>query len=259
MVVEPLISCGRCYACQAGFAHVCDRLGLYGIDADGAFAEYITVPADKMFKIPEGLSDAAAALIEPLAVAVHAVRLSSLKVADVACVLGGGPIGLLTAMVASQVKPRHLVLVEQQPYRLDMARQLGLATLDSSHTDIREEILHRTAGRGVDAVFEAAGAPATMLLAPRLCCVRGEIIQISMPKTPREMDIVALTFRELTLKGVRVYDAHDFERAIDLATHWGYDLALLASQPFALDDAAAAFAAARRGDQAMKVIFDVGD
>ena len=63
-----------------------------------------------------------------------------------------------------------------------------------------------------------AGAPATMLAAPRLCCVRGEIVQIAMPKVPREMDIVALTFRELTLKGVRVYDAHDFERAIALAS-----------------------------------------
>ena len=88
-------------------------------------------------------------------------------------------------------------------------------------------------------------------------CVRGEIVQISMPKTPREMDIVALTFRELTLKGVRVYDPHDFERAIALATRWSCDLSRLASEPYPLDRAEEAFAVARQGDKALKVFFDV--
>ena len=106
-------------------------------------------------------------------------------------------------------------------------------------------------------MFEAAGAPATMLVAPRLCCVRGEIIQISMPKTPREMDIVALTFRELTLKGVRVYDPFDFERAIALASQWSCDLSRLASEPYPLDRAEEAFAVARQGEKALKVIFDI--
>lgn len=258
VVVEPLISCGTCYACRAGFAYVCERLGLYGIDTDGAFADYVKVAADKTFKIPDNLSDDEAALIEPLAVAVHAVRLSALKVGDMACVLGGGPIGLLTALVASQVGLRDLLLVERQTYRIEVARQFGLATFDSSQGDVAEEIQRRTGGRGVDVVFEAAGAPATMLVAPRLCCIRGEIVQISMPKVPREMDIVGLTFRELTLKGVRVYDAHDFQRAIALASEWSYDLTRVLSDPFSLDDAEAAFAAARQGDKSLKVIFDVG-
>ena len=257
VVVEPLISCGTCYACRAGFAHVCQRLGLYGIDVDGAFAEFVKVAADKTFKIPDSLPDQAAALIEPLAVAVHSVRLSALKVGDAACVLGGGPIGLLTALVASQVGLRDLLLVEQQPFRIQVARQFGLSTFDSSEGDVVEEIQRRTDGRGVDVVFEAAGAAATMLAAPRLCCIRGEIVQISMPKTPREMDIVALTFRELTLKGVRVYDAHDFQRAIALASQWPYDLAKLASDPYPLDQAQEAFSVARQGDRAMKVIFDI--
>ncbi len=258
VVVEPLITCGKCYACRAGFAYVCERLGLYGIDTDGAFAEFVKVAAEKTFKIPDELSDAVAALIEPLAVAVHAVRLSSLKVGDTACVLGGGPIGLLTALVAGQVGLRDLLLVERQPFRIELARGFGLEVFDSSAGDVAEEIARRSGDRGVDVVFEAAGAPATMLVAPRLCCVRGEIVQISMPKVPREMDIVALTFRELTLKGVRVYDAHDFERAIALASSWPHDLTRIISQPYSLDEAEAAFTAARQGDQALKVIFNVG-
>ena len=258
VVVEPLITCGHCYACRAGFAYVCENLGLYGIDTDGAFAEFIKVAADKVFNIPDSLNDTAASLIEPLAVAVHAVRLSALKIGDMACVLGGGPIGLLTALVASQVGLRDLVLVERQPSRLDIADQLGVSTFNSSDGDIAQEIGRRTGGRGVDVVFEAAGAPSTMLVAPRLCCIRGEIIQISMPKILREMDIVAITFRELTLKGVRVYDAYDFERAIHLASSWSHDLTKLASEPFTLDEAEQAFAVARQGDKALKVLFDIG-
>jgi len=257
VVVEPLISCGACYACRAGFAYVCEHLGLYGIDADGAFAEFIKVTADKTFKIPDSLPDQVAVLIEPLAVAIHAVRLSSLKVGDTACVLGGGPIGLLTALVASQAGLRDLTLVERQPFRIEIAKQLGLETINSDQVDVRKAIRERTGGRGVSVLFEAAGAEATMLLAPRLCCVRGEIVQIAMPKLPRAMDIVALTFHELTLKGIRVYDAHDFERAIALAASWPHDVSRLASAPFSLDQADNAFAAARQGHQALKVVFQI--
>ena len=78
-----------------------------------------------------------------------------------------------------------------------------------------------------------------------------------LPKVPREMDIVAITFRELTIKGVRVYDAYDFARAIHLASTWSHDLAKMVSVPFALDEAAKAFTVARQGEQALKVLFDI--
>lgn len=257
VVVEPLISCGKCYACRAGFDHVCDRLGLYGIDADGAFAEFIRVAADKVVRVPDQITDQTATLIEPLAVAVHAVRMSALKVGDRVCVLGGGPIGLLVALVAGETGVQDLLLVEPQPHRAAIARQFGLTVLDPSTTDVVENLQDRTAGRGVDTVFEAAGAPDTILAAPRLCCARGEIVQVAMPKVPRDFDVVAFTFRELTMKGVRVYDAHDFRRALQLAATWQHDIARIASTPFPLDDAESAFTAARLGDRALKVVFNV--
>ena len=258
VVVEPLISCGRCYACRSGFAHVCERLGLYGIDADGAFAEFVKVSQDKVFAVPDELPDTAAALIEPLAVAVHAVRLSALKIGDAACVLGGGPIGLLTALVAREAGLQALTLVEPQPYRLALARQFGIATLDPAQCDVDQTIRQQTGGRGVAVVFEAAGAPDAVLLAPRLCCVRGQVVQIAIPKTPREMDLVALTFKELNMVGVRVYDAHDFERAIALAARLGNDLEKLASPPYPLEHAGEAFGTAEQGDRALKVVFGIG-
>ena len=121
IVVEPLISCGTCYACRSGYAYVCQNLGLYGIDAPGAFAEFVKVPAEKVFSVPDDIDYDIAALIEPMAVAVHAIRLSNLKVGDVVCVQGAGPIGLLTALVAQQSGSREVIICEKESYRCDIA------------------------------------------------------------------------------------------------------------------------------------------
>jgi len=255
VVVEPLISCGVCHACRSGFGYVCQNLGLYGIDAPGAFAEYVTVAADKVYAAPDAISLQAAAMVEPVAVAVHAVRLSSLRVGDSACVLGGGPIGLLTALVVRAAGARRVLLCEKQTARLELARDFGLDTVDASCADPAAEVDRATNGVGADVVFEAAGAPETFMAAPRLCRVRGEVVIIAMPKDPREMDIVGITFRELRLTGVRVYAPFDFERAIRFMADSGYDFTRLQSAPFALDRAEEALRTAREAREVMRVVF----
>jgi 2-desacetyl-2-hydroxyethyl bacteriochlorophyllide A dehydrogenase len=257
VVAEPLISCGDCFACRSGFAYVCQNLKLYGIDAPGAFAEYVKLPVEKVCKVPRTISLPEAVLIEPLAVAVHAVRESSLKTGDFVCVLGGGPIGLLTALVARESGAREVVISEVRDYRLQLAEEFGFQTLDAGRTDVSDEVRRLTDGRGADIVYEAAGFPESMLLAPRLCRVRGELILISMPKQPREMDIVAITFSEITLKGIRVYAPYDFNRAIDLLSKRKFKLGKLHSEPFLLEEAVKAFAMAQEGKKAMKVIFGI--
>jgi 2-desacetyl-2-hydroxyethyl bacteriochlorophyllide A dehydrogenase len=251
---EPLISCGTCVACRSGFAYVCQNLKLYGIDTDGAFAEYVTVASDSLFALPDGVSFELGALVEPVAVAVHAVRMSSLRVGDTACVLGGGPIGLLTALVARLSGPERVIVCEKDAFRIDVARGFGLEVIDVNEADPEEEIPARTDGRGADVVFEVAGAPETVLAAPRLCRVRGELIAVAMPKVPRPFDIVALTFREITVRGIRVYAPYDFERATRIVAESGLDLGRLQSEPFALEDGVAAFARAKEGAGIMRVL-----
>ena len=168
VVAEPLISCGECFACKSGFAHVCQKLGLYGIDKDGAFAQYVKIPVDKLFKIPLNINFDVAALIEPIAVAVHAVRTSSLKMGDIVCVQGGGPIGLLTALVAKLSGSANVIICEKQPFRIKLAKGFGLQVIDVNDKDPVAEILKLTRGRGADVVFEAAGFPPTVLLSPKL-------------------------------------------------------------------------------------------
>src|SRR5512142_2221847 len=100
VVIEPLVPCGHCYACRAGTYNVCRNLRHLGIDVPGMFAEYVLAAADKVYKLPQSVSLKAGALVEPTAVAVHAVRRAGVKLGDRVVVLGGGPIGLLCAQVA---------------------------------------------------------------------------------------------------------------------------------------------------------------
>lgn len=253
VTAEPLITCGKCFACQSGFSYVCENLGLWGIDAPGAFADFMVIPADKLYKLPDSVSLQAGAMIEPLAVGVHAVRLSSLQVGDQALVLGAGPIGLVTALAARE-GGAQVFISEVEPFRLDRARSLGLDVIDGSR-DIHAAVAERTGGRGVRVVFECAGAAPTIMAAPKLACVRGEVIQVAMPKVPREVDIVAHTFKEITMKGVRVYAPFDFEKAVNLAAS-KIDLEKLLSPAYAPEDHEKAFADGAEGKKSMRVMFE---
>ncbi len=257
VVAEPLISCGACFACRSGSAYVCQSLGLYGIDRPGAFAEFVKVPVRSLFPVPEGMSAKLAVLIEPIAVAVHAVRLSSLKLGDSVCILGGGPIGLLTALVAQQAGARTVIMSEIQPFRIALARGFGIEVLDPTQLDLEQTILERTQGRGADLVFEASGSEQTALIAPKLCRVHGEVIMIAMPKVTRAFDVVAYTFKEITMKGVRVYAPFDFERAIHFVVECPHDLTKLLGGFYPLSEGVRAFQEAKHAKESMRVIFHI--
>lgn len=254
VVAEPIISCRECYPCKAGFGYVCQNFGLYGIDADGAFAEYVNMPVDVLRKIPDALTDEEGALVEPVAVAVHALRLSETKLGDTVFVQGAGPIGLMVALVAGFSGADQVLISEIAPFRVDLARSFGLNVVDLNSQDAVEAANSATKGRGADVVFEAAGAPASILQSPSLCRVRGEIIQVSMPKDPIPVDIVGITFKELTLKGVRVYAPFDFERAIRIVAESSIDFSPLLSDPYPLERAEEAFHKARDAQDVMRVL-----
>jgi (R,R)-butanediol dehydrogenase/meso-butanediol dehydrogenase/diacetyl reductase len=255
VTAEPLISCGECYSCKMGYSYVCEKLGLWGIDAPGAFADYMIIPAEKIYSLPPGISLQAGAMVEPLAVGVHAVRLSSLQVGDQAVVLGAGPIGLVTALAARE-SGAQVFISEVEPFRIKRARSLGFDVIDGSE-NVEEAIMTRTLGRGCRVVFECAGAPPTIMIAPKLACVRGEVIQVAMPKTPQAVDIVAHTFKEITMKGVRVYAPFDFEKAVNLAASGKIDLDKILSPPYKPQDHGKAIADAEEGKESMRVMFEL--
>ena len=223
---------------------------------DGAFAEYVLVGANAVLKIPPHLSDVEGALLEPLAVCVHAARMSSLQIGDTVVVTGAGPIGLLMAMVARAAGAAKIIVTEIAPARIASARELGFTVLNAADPDLVTQVLELTSGRGSDIVFEATGHPSVTPNLMELVKIRGQIVQVGIFKEPVPIDLRALNFQEVDLIGARVYTMEDFERAVNLAADRRLDLKSVPVQLIPLTEAINGFQSAQSG-ASLKVIFEV--
>lgn len=241
----PLISCGVCYACTHGSPHVCRHLRLYGFDVDGCMAEFVKLPVSSLMKLPESMPAQIGALIEPLAVAVHGVGRTSLEGVRVVAVLGAGPIGLLTALVAQARGVPHVFISDVLPSRLELAESLGLTAVAAGE-ELRARVMEHSDGNGADVVFECAGHPSSAREMTALARSRGVIVNLSVFKKPVELDLQAVNFKEIEIIGSRVYEREDFLEAIALAPTLPLDG--IVSRAFALEDVVEAFQQFRSGD-----------
>ena len=256
VVINPLLMDGTCYACRNGVSHLCDNLGLVGIDCDGGFAEYVVVPLYTVCQIADSLPLVQAALVEPLAVAVHAVRVSDLKVGDVTAVLGAGPIGIMTAQVARLAGARRVFVSERSPRRVAIAREMGFEVIDIAEKNAVEAILDETEGVGVPVVFETAGVQPTIDDAAKLARVQGQILQVGLPKTPPTVDMTAIAFREIRRTPIRVYRNEDVEVAIAIAATGKLDLVTPVTHVLPLEDLHEAMEIAHAASDACKILLD---
>jgi (R,R)-butanediol dehydrogenase/meso-butanediol dehydrogenase/diacetyl reductase len=215
VTVMPLDWDGTCAACVAGNEHICQHLNFIGIDSPGALQTLWNVPADTLVALPEGLPLDVAALVEPVAVAVHDVRRGEVKAGDKTVVIGGGPIGMLIASVLTEYGA-DVLLIEPDPGRRERIAGLGIPTLDPIATDQVAHVEDWTDGAGADVVFEVSGAAAAVKGATALAKVRGTLVIVAIHPTPREIDLQRVFWRELRLLGARVYQRADFEEAVRL-------------------------------------------
>ena len=253
VVVEPLITCGECRACQAGSAHVCSRLGLYGIDAPGGAAEYVALPPHVLHEVPAGVDARIAALAEPLAVAVHAVSLSGMERGDTVAVFGAGPIGILTALVARHEGAGQVVITEPSPWRREIAASLGFTVVPEGST-MTSILADLTGGEGADTSFDSAAHPAVAAELAAATRVLGRIVVVGVYKTPTPIDLQAVCFKEQSIVGVRVYTSADVARAIELIASGDLALDTFPTKAFEIDDVASAVAAAASGQDCLKVL-----
>jgi 2-desacetyl-2-hydroxyethyl bacteriochlorophyllide A dehydrogenase len=235
VVVRPLDPCGECPACRAGHAHICYTLKFLGIDTPGAFQESWTVPAHTLHAIPETLSMDKAAMIEPIAVACHDVRLGEVKAGEHVVVIGGGPIGMLNALVAQQAGAQ-VIISEINPFRVNLAKELGLEAVNPRETDLVALVEGRTEGAGADVVFEVSGSEAGAAMMSQLVRTRGRIVVVAIFSEAPNVDLFRFFWRELKLRGARVYEPQDFERAIELAASGALPLERLISAKRPLDE-----------------------
>ncbi|WP_456439059.1 2,3-butanediol dehydrogenase [Caldithrix abyssi] len=177
VVVDACIVCGECYYCKNGMYHLCDKLGFNGLAADGGFAEYVIAPAYQLYKLDERMTFEEGALIEPIAVGVHAVRKSRFMEGDTAAVIGAGPIGLVTLQAVKAAGATKVYVLEVAEERKKFAEKLGAdAVIDPTKENAGEKIKELTNGIGVNIAFECVGLEKTLTQAIEVTRKGGRIV-----------------------------------------------------------------------------------
>jgi 2-desacetyl-2-hydroxyethyl bacteriochlorophyllide A dehydrogenase len=255
VTVMPLDWDGTCPACRAGNQHICQNLNFIGIDSPGALQRFWNVDADVLVGLPDSLRLDHAALVEPVAVAVHDVRRGEVSAGDRVVVIGGGPIGVLIATVAKH-SGAEVVVVEVDAARRAAVSELGFEVLDPTTTDQAAWVNEWTGDAGADVVFEVSGAAAAVLGATDLVKVRGTLVVVAIHPQPRPVNLQRVFWRELRLLGARVYERTDFERAIELLDGGVIPADALITSIQPITGTQAAFADLESG-RAMKVLIDL--
>ena len=255
VVIEPTVFCGKCSVCRHGFTHICDSLNLLGVNAPGAFQQYCAIPVDRVHKIPDSLPDNLAAMVEPLAVAVHDVRRAGVKEEDKVVVIGGGPIGLLIALVSREIGAEVLIL-EINEFRLQLAQEYGLEVFNPKKGDPMEHTLNWTNNIGADVVFEVTGHESGAELMTEIVRTRGTICVVGIFSKPVPVNLFKVFLRELNFCGSRLYESCDFKEAIVLAASGENLLKKIVSSEITLQEVPVMFERLLSGGQFMKVLID---
>jgi L-iditol 2-dehydrogenase len=204
---DSTVSCGVCAFCRKGEINLCDDRQVLGVSCGdysraGAFAEYVTVPARIVYKLPEGLSFAEAAMLEAVSVALHAAAVSNLAGEETALVIGAGMIGLLTLQAARVGGCSRIFVADIDATRLKLAAELGAdEAIQASGAELTQEVLRLTEGRGVDVVLEAVGRNET--IATAIDCVRkGGTVTLIGNITPQvNLPLQKVVSRQIRLQG----------------------------------------------------------
>ncbi|MFD9138636.1 zinc-binding dehydrogenase [Streptomyces bottropensis] len=258
VTVMPLRWDDTCPACRAGHRHVCQNLDFIGIDSPGAMQQRWTVPASTLIRLPASVPLDRAALVEPTAVAVHDVGRAAIREGEKVVVVGGGPVGVLIALVA-RAAGAEVRVVELSAHRRALAEEVGLSTWDPAAEDVPALVGEWTGGAGAEVAFEVSGAAGGVDTAVEVLGVRGRLCLVAIHPRPREINLHRFFWRELTLVGARLYDRSDFERAVVLVADGTIPADRLISKVVPLAEAPAAFEALEAGGDVMKILVDCTD
>ncbi|GAA5858203.1 hypothetical protein JCM8547_005689 [Rhodosporidiobolus lusitaniae] len=205
--IESVISCGKCYACQHGCSNACATLGFVGISGlGGGLSEYFSSPEQYLHKVPDHVSLKQAAMAEPLAVAIHAVKRSGFKRGETALVVGAGAIGCFVTAVLQAQGASLIIVSEPSSARRSKASLAGAHhLLDPLSTNVVETCRSLTDGAGVDVAFEAAGVERGLKTALEAVRTRGTVLNVSVWSKPPAVELNTLVFGEKSIVGASCY------------------------------------------------------
>jgi L-iditol 2-dehydrogenase len=201
--VFPLIPCMRCDSCMRGQYETCSDYDYIGSRRDGAFAEYVAAPIQNLAELPEGLSFEAGAMLEPAAVALHALRRFWAEGTESVAIFGAGPVGLLAAQWARVLGAKRVFLTGTRPAQAEKARLLGFSDFfDVNRQDAAERILELTRGAGADACVEAAGDVRSVMDCVRAARAGGQIVLVGNPRA--DMQIAKGVYQSILRKQIEI-------------------------------------------------------
>jgi D-xylulose reductase len=227
------------------------QLGIYNLDpkvrfwatppVHGCLRPTVVHPAAFTFRIPDNISFAEAAMVEPLAVGMHAANKAAIRPGDVAIVIGAGPIGMVTALAALAGGASSVIITDVQQPKLDLAATLGPITpVNVAHQNLKEVADHATADWGADIVFEASGNARAAAAVFEPICPGGRVVFIGMPGEPIAYDVVGASVKEARVEHVFRY-AHVYPRALALMRSGKIDVKPLITDTFSFDECVKAF------------------
>jgi L-iditol 2-dehydrogenase len=221
---DSTIYCGECRFCRRGDVNLCDRREVLGVSCgdysrDGAFAEYVAVPERIVYRLPEAMPFAEAAMLEAVSVALHAVAVSDLRGGETALVIGAGMIGLLTLQAARAAGCSRVFVADVDATRLDLARTLGATeTLHLSGNELALACRERTEGAGVDIALEAVGRNETVATAIDAVRKGGTVTLIGNVTPEVTLPLQKVVSRQLRLQGTAA-SSGEYPRAIEMITN----------------------------------------
>ncbi|MBB1299036.1 L-threonine 3-dehydrogenase [Pseudoalteromonas sp. SR41-7] len=238
---EGHITCGHCRNCRAGRVHLCRNTTGVGVNREGAFAEYLVIPAFNAFKIPDNISDELASIFDPFGNAVHTALSFDLVGEDV-LITGAGPIGIMAAAVAKHVGARHVVITDVNEYRLDLARKMGASRAVNVASEKLEDVIKDLGmTEGFDIGLEMSGVPSAFNSMLNNMNHGGKIAMLGIPPSDMAVDWNQVIFKGLVIKGI--YGREMFETWYKMASliQSGLDLNPIITHQYSVDDFQAGF------------------
>lgn len=259
VAIDPCLRCGVCRWCTRGEYHICPKGGSIGLAADGGLAALVTVPVEQLVAVPDNVSDQVAAMAEPLAVGLHAVRRSGVALGDNVLILGAGPIGIAVLMFAKLAGAGAIFVSEPLGERAEWARALGATEVfNPDSDDVRREVFLRTGRVGPDTVIEATGHKDAANLGINSVRRGGVAALAGVSGDHLDVPLGSVVYFERTVIGSLGYN-FDIQRVLDLVSNGRLDPSPLLTDVYPLSQAEEVFELLRtRPGEHLKILLEPG-
>ncbi|GGC84556.1 putative zinc-type alcohol dehydrogenase-like protein YjmD [Thalassobacillus devorans] len=240
VVVEPMTSCGECYACRQGRPNVCENVQVYGVHREGGGREVMVMPEHLVHKLNNQLDWSEIALIEPFTIGAQSIYRGQVQEGDYVFIIGAGPIGLCCLKMAKQAGAK-VAISDFNDQRLDFAKKWGTDhVINPQHSKVEEKVFNWTGGMGANVVIDAVGLPQTVEQAIEVTSVAARVVLLGFDTKMSEIAQVNITKKELTICGSRL-QTHRFPIVVDLFNTMEFDVKDMVSHQFELNEAEKAF------------------